>query len=94
MRISTHEPGFIFVLQTEGNIPVMQCLMVMSGQIEIEGGGDTYHEGGYVLGQERIYELVIVLEALFVHGIVATAHWDDARPREGKAIGITFECLQ
>lgn len=39
-------------------------------------------------------EFDVVLDALFIHGVIASAQGDDARPREGEAVRVCARRLQ
>lgn len=40
------------------------------------------------MAQELVDEIRVILDAMFIHRIVATTKWDDARPGKREAVGV------
>jgi hypothetical protein len=82
------------VLEVEWELcPVQKtavALVQAIGEIPVEEGD----EGGDASLQEVIDELDVVVNALLVDGIVATADGDDSRPGDGETVGVGAKLLQ
>jgi len=48
----------------------------------------AYHEGNDSVGEELVDKVGVELDSLGVYGIVTTAQWDDAGPRDGEPVSL------
>ena len=87
------QPTAVTVVETLREVPVIQSLRHEVGEFHGLTRGTlrmycTHHEGDDPVGDELVNKVRIELDPLWVGGVITTAQWDDAWPRDGEPVSL------